>query len=292
MAFFVGTLKVNLGEFPVNQQVCIIAKNSSQASSLLDECAANYADNGVHEGSSWVFQDELSVEARMVYPISKVTFDEMSQVLPIYCRPQDPEGNLAEESLAEQARTLALRLGEHLKRHGESVSHNRLLHAVAASLGETDWHVLLSKSGKSADDADELESLLATATTALRDLYMGYAPGDIAGHTGVDGLGGLMRELVTTLRARGIDDEGAWDCDLTEELAQGESESAKGEATSPVTLSEGLILTIVKAVERDCGWEPFPFRAVLRTLIKDRASDLGFELSDEQIEAIANRVEP
>jgi hypothetical protein len=94
------------------------------------------------------------------------------------------------------------------------------------------------------------------------------------------------------LRARGIDDEGAWDCDLTEELAQGESESAKGEATSPVTLSEGLILTIVKAVERDCGWEPFPFRAVLRTLIKDRASDLGFELSDEQIEAIANRVEP
>jgi hypothetical protein len=39
-------------------------------------------------------------------------------------------------------------------------------------------------------------------------------------------------------------------------------------------------------------WEPFPFKAVLRTLIKDRASDLGFELSDEQIEAIATRVEP
>jgi hypothetical protein len=235
MAFFVGTLKVNLGEFPVNQQVCIIAKNSSQASSLLDECASNYAENGVHEGSSWVFQDELSVEARMVYPISKVTFDEMSQFLPIYCRPQDREGNLEEESVSEQARTLALRLGEHLKRHGEAVSHNRLLHAVSASLGETDWHVLLSKGTTGdRDDADELESLLATATTALRDLYMGYSPRDIAGHTGVDGLGGLLHELVTTLRARGIDDEGAWDCDLTEVNPEDEDEPV-----SPVTLSEG-----------------------------------------------------
>jgi hypothetical protein len=57
--------------------------------------------------------------------------------------------------------------------------------------------------------------LLAVATTAIRDLYMGYPQGEIAAPSGM-GIKPLLRDLVTHLRENGIDDEGSWDCDATE----------------------------------------------------------------------------
>jgi hypothetical protein len=60
------------------------------------------------------------------------------------------------------------------------------------------------------------EEMLATAATALRDLEMGYRHSDIVGLDGLDGLDNLLRGLATRLRARGVDDEGAWDCPATE----------------------------------------------------------------------------
>jgi hypothetical protein len=57
--------------------------------------------------------------------------------------------------------------------------------------------------------------LLAVATTAIRDLYMGYPQGEIAAPSGM-GMKTLLRDLVTHLRENGIDDEGSWDCDATE----------------------------------------------------------------------------
>lgn len=60
--------------------------------------------------------------------------------------------------------------------------------------------------------------LLAIATTALRDLHMGYPPKEIAAATG-QGLEVLLTDLVTHLRGQGIDDEGGWDCDATNGIA-------------------------------------------------------------------------
>ena len=63
------------------------------------------------------------------------------------------------------------------------------------------------------------EERLAIAVSALRDLEMGYRPADIVGLDGLDGLDALVRGLVTDLRGRGIDDEGAWNCPATEGIA-------------------------------------------------------------------------
>jgi hypothetical protein len=59
--------------------------------------------------------------------------------------------------------------------------------------------------------------LLATAATAIRDLYMGYPHDEIAAPSGM-GVKTLIRDLVTYLRENGVDDEGSWDCDVTEDI--------------------------------------------------------------------------
>jgi hypothetical protein len=314
MAFFVGKLMATLqGEFQFSQHVCVVAKNITQAVRLLEDCAKNYPDGVTHDGGSWGAQD-VKVLSASVQAISKVTFDEMSTMLPVYGN-SPKEGNLEEESPAEQARTLAMRLAEHLKRHGQEVSHSRLLHAVSASLGETDWHVLLSKDAKSGKPAesDKLVTLLSLAATALRDLHMGYASDDIVGYDGLPGLGGLLCEMVDTLRAMGIDDEGAWNCDLTEELDAPASSSKFPEVVPhwvitgavdkevngdgvPVTLRdvpEGAVISIVELVERqlEVREQMATFQAI-QSRVKRTAKLLGYELTDVQVSAIASRVDP
>lgn len=59
--------------------------------------------------------------------------------------------------------------------------------------------------------------LLALATTALRDLHMGYPPKEIAALNG-QGLAELLKDCVTFLRGQGIYDEGGWDCAETEHI--------------------------------------------------------------------------
>ena len=70
-------------------------------------------------------------------------------------------------------------------------------------------------SAELAKDNDRLLNLLATATPALRDIHMGYPPHDLIAPSGEMGMGALLRDLVTELRGRGIDDTGVWDCDAT-----------------------------------------------------------------------------
>lgn len=65
--------------------------------------------------------------------------------------------------------------------------------------------------------AGQAIKLLTLATTALRDLTMGYAEEDIASMNG-EGLSDLLVELVTFLHEQGIDDDGGWDCLATSHL--------------------------------------------------------------------------
>lgn len=62
---------------------------------------------------------------------------------------------------------------------------------------------------------ERLLGLLAHVTTAVRDIYMDQPPMAPSGATGVDA---LLHELVAELRGRGIDDEGGWDCDITQNI--------------------------------------------------------------------------
>jgi hypothetical protein len=60
--------------------------------------------------------------------------------------------------------------------------------------------------------------MIATATTALRDLHIGYPQREIAAFGGGTGLDVLLREMVAELRGRGIDDEGGLTCAVTEDI--------------------------------------------------------------------------
>jgi hypothetical protein len=68
-------------------------------------------------------------------------------------------------------------------------------------------------------DAERIESLLCTATAALRDLYCGWQHREVAAPDGHQGLESHLAVLVGALRGAGIDDDGAWDCDATEGIA-------------------------------------------------------------------------
>jgi hypothetical protein len=62
-------------------------------------------------------------------------------------------------------------------------------------------------------------TVLATATTALRDLHMGWPHFESAALNGEMGLDPLVHSLVAELRGRGVDDEGGWNCAVTEGIA-------------------------------------------------------------------------
>lgn len=64
--------------------------------------------------------------------------------------------------------------------------------------------------------------LLHLATTALRDLYVGFPPREIAATQG-EGLDLLLKELVGYLRGSGLDDEGGLDCNATKDIPVVES---------------------------------------------------------------------
>ncbi|MCG7871036.1 MAG: hypothetical protein JAZ11_02910 [Candidatus Thiodiazotropha lotti] len=79
--------------------------------------------------------------------------------------------------------------------------------------------------------SNQTEVLLVLATAALRDLYVGFPNDEIAASNGT-GLDLLLQELVGHLRGLGIDDEGGWDCDVTQAIPV-------KRAFSPATLKQG-----------------------------------------------------
>jgi hypothetical protein len=77
---------------------------------------------------------------------------------------------------------------------------------------------------------------LYIATAALRDLHVGFPHDEIAAVHGT-GLRKLVRELVNFLRENGIDDEGALDCEVMDEIEPKQAENTVAEtpdALSPV----------------------------------------------------------
>lgn len=102
-------------------------------------------------------------------------------------------------------------------------------------------------------------ALLAIATTALRDIYMGYPDKEIAAPSGT-GMKTLLRDLVVYLRENGVDDEGGWDCDATEGIeikrlpapepfklvveAYATDEYGEGPSWAEVTVTPGFLQTL------------------------------------------------
>lgn len=94
---------------------------------------------------------------------------------------------------------------------GMSVLDDRQLDAVSKLANQAAEIVAL------VEERIHLVDLLATATTAVFDLHKGYSENELAASQG-SGFDSLAVELVTALRVRGIDDEGAWTVPATNEI--------------------------------------------------------------------------
>ena len=127
----------------------VVAANQPQAEQLHQRQASHWAGEGrpEHPGA-WHYKTDDSSFVVYQGPLTEIspsTFDELRELYPVT---REELAALTEQYLPEQARTLARRIGDQLARHGVKVSHSRLLHAVAASLGKTDWQVLKASSAQ------------------------------------------------------------------------------------------------------------------------------------------------
>lgn len=101
--------------------------------------------------------------------------------------------------------------------------------------------------------------LLAFATTALRNIHMGYPDKEIMAPSGM-GLKTLLCDLVGYLRENRVDDEGGWECDATEGIeakrlpvfepfklvveAYATDEYGEGPSWAEVTVTPGFLQTL------------------------------------------------
>ncbi len=159
MKYYVGSVAITDHESRREyERICVIAARSeTTAQRLVREWAQHWDDEGEPDGEGWEFSAGdrgYRVEPGTVRALTAAAFDAMRHHVVSFVEAGVSEG-LADESLDERVKTLARRIGEQLKKHDAKVAHGKLLHAVAASLGETDWQVLLHKrpaaSGAAAD---------------------------------------------------------------------------------------------------------------------------------------------
>lgn len=151
MKYYIGRIQVRDGLNQYDADACIVAKNEAQAQQLLETRAQMYGgDDGEPAPGGWFgFDgDTVATRAEGLTEISPVTFSEMSRLLPVFGEKNHTE--LADEALDERTKTLARRIGNQLVKLDAKVAHSKLLHAVAASLGENDWQVLVHSQTASA----------------------------------------------------------------------------------------------------------------------------------------------
>lgn len=174
MKFFIGRLAITEGNSGTQHmdQALFVAKDEAQAKSLNASRAMMWGgDDGQAIGSSgWRFHDAetgtFRVYTHAVLEISATAFDDLKDWFPVFGDRKAAEAEQQEP--AEAVKTLARRIGDQLVKHDAKVSHSKLLHAVAASIGKTNWHVASSKEASvMPEDTASLPSFVRVETKQL-----------------------------------------------------------------------------------------------------------------------------
>ncbi len=173
MKYYVGSVAITDHESRREyERICVIAaRTETAAQQLVNEWAQHWDDDGEPDGAGWEFSAGdrgYLVEPGTVRPITAAAFDAMRHHVVSFVQAGQPE-TLADEPADERVKTLARRIGEQLKKHDAKVAHGKLLHAVAASLGETDWQVLLHKrpAASGTDSQEQVRAIKAQFNAAI-----------------------------------------------------------------------------------------------------------------------------
>ena len=177
MNYYIGRLAVFNGGYESHSDTCIVAADEVKARQLLSTRAQRFVDAPAELEPDGCYRfkghDVLAVRPQGLTEVSAVTFQEMAALLPVLGA--SAVGSLAQEPDDERVKTLARRLGDQLAKQAVKVPHSKLLHAVSASLGETDWHVLLNRA-QSMADAKSLgaEASAAQEAQGAEESFAGY----------------------------------------------------------------------------------------------------------------------
>jgi len=126
----------------------LVAKDTEQALALHHARTTFFGgDDGVQVQYGYKFAESdglgFTVSTHSMKDIAPATFEDLSSTLQVFgdAKAADP----STQEPAEAVKTLARRLGDQLAKRNIKVSHSQLLHAVAASLGKTDWQVVVNR---------------------------------------------------------------------------------------------------------------------------------------------------
>ena len=149
MKHYIGSIDVFYDEHCGDTLVALRAPNEAAARELLKQHARGLVGEGAvqEDADDDYFTSEHSMLGTRVVELKEVTaatFDAIAGLVTVLGEPD--LGVLAHEPDDERVKTLSRRIGEQLRRLDAPVAHSKVLHAVSASLGETDWQVLLAKS--------------------------------------------------------------------------------------------------------------------------------------------------
>ncbi len=147
MKYYIGRILVSgMAPHAFSSDACIAAKNREQARQLLDSRAALWGGDDSRQVEEGVYEYQDSIEnvtfrARVdkLTEVSPSTFAEMKSVFPFFG--DVSQLDLDKQSVPDRVKTLTHNLGTQLKKQGTPVAHAKLMDAVAASLGKTNWRV-------------------------------------------------------------------------------------------------------------------------------------------------------
>lgn len=154
MMYFIG--RVVISEHETGREyfrdACICAADEKQAMKELDIWAGDWGGDNVvkaHSGYMYNRDDQAyTVAPHQVQEVPYAGFHALSKINPVFGVVS--KGDLTEQTAPEQTKTLAHRLQRQLGKVEVKAPYGKLVTALAASLGETDWQSLKHKGAPAA----------------------------------------------------------------------------------------------------------------------------------------------
>lgn len=164
MKHYIGTLDIFFDEHCTQNLVLINAANDAAARNLLRKHAMDWVGDAAEQEDpdDEHFSSVDTMAAARITALQETTPAVYAGLKDLVEVIGDPSvGSLVDEEDDERVKTLSRRIGSQLEKLAAPVPHGKMLKAVSASLGETDWQVLLNKARQatSAQDLSAFEGL-------------------------------------------------------------------------------------------------------------------------------------
>lgn len=164
MKHYLGTMDIFFDEHSTQNLVLINAADEASARTLLRKHAMDWVGDAAEQ------EDPHDEHFSSVDTMAAARITKLQETTPaVYAALKDlvevigdpVVGSLVDEEEDERVKTLSRRIGSQLEKLAAPVPHGKMLKAVSASLGETDWQVLLNKARQatSAQDLSAFEGL-------------------------------------------------------------------------------------------------------------------------------------